>query len=608
MYIGVHKHRFIDIIYSLCLIYLFQTSSKMKLHLYIILWSSLLNILFLNNIYGQEFILEYNQNGHLTTKKQLSQGPNLQINGAEQICEGAQLNWAASGGQTYQWSNGQAGANLNITPTNSGSYTVTTTDANGCTAELSRNITLVAPPNLGFIQQLSPDGNTGPINFGTTSIADANYIWSITEGAIIDGQGTAEVQVQWDNETIGELSVYAITIEGCESEVVTFITAGDDEQFISLDMGWNLVSTYIAPFNYNVESVFGVLTQENVLERVKSIDQLYNPTIPIGNSLEEIENGAGYWVKVNQPTTWHVAGIKLNPLNSPISLNAGWNLVGYIPSQAYSVSEALASIMADVSFVKNIFASYDPAAPPVFNTLQEMNPGQAYWIKMNAPRVLTYPMDNFNSETGSRFNAPRTDLEQMIHVYPGSTAAYGLVTLDGNPVEENNLIIAMVEDEIRGTGRTIEYEEQSYVTMVLNGVASEEMSFYLVQDHNTLTSSFILETSPGQNLEGFLPLAFGETTTIDPISDSKFVSKLYPNPSNGAFKMEIDLVESSILKVLLYSPSGQGFEYILPQSYYSSGSHMLDLNLETLDLASGVYLIQVKSTLGTAFHQLILQK
>ncbi len=132
-------------------------------------------------------------------------------NGADISCAGStdgSANAAATGGggsYTYTWSNGQAG--MNLLNVGAGTYTVTVTDAFGCTA--AQSVTLTNPANVGLSISVTSDYNGSQVscNGGTdgTALATASggtgaysYNWS-------NGQTTA-------NLTNAGAGTYTITV------------------------------------------------------------------------------------------------------------------------------------------------------------------------------------------------------------------------------------------------------------------------------------------------------------------------------------------------------------------------------------------------------------
>ncbi|MBT8195583.1 MAG: choice-of-anchor L domain-containing protein [Bacteroidia bacterium] len=97
------------------------------------------------------------------------------ISGVTSICTGFNTNFDAGAGYTaYNWSNGSS--TQNITVSTGGTYTVTVTDANGCTG--SDNIALTVNPNL-MPTVTGPSGicmgDVASIDAGT---GYATYLWS----------------------------------------------------------------------------------------------------------------------------------------------------------------------------------------------------------------------------------------------------------------------------------------------------------------------------------------------------------------------------------------------------------------------------------------------
>ncbi|QQS27780.1 MAG: choice-of-anchor L domain-containing protein [Sphingobacteriales bacterium] len=70
----------------------------------------------------------------------------LTITGAVPVCEGDPATLTASGGLTYYWSTGESTTSISVNPITTTSYTVTATDANGCSAEVTETVVVNAIP------------------------------------------------------------------------------------------------------------------------------------------------------------------------------------------------------------------------------------------------------------------------------------------------------------------------------------------------------------------------------------------------------------------------------------------------------------------------------
>jgi gliding motility-associated-like protein len=131
------------------------------------------------------------------------------------ICSGNAATLTASGGQSYDWSDGQSGSVISVSPTTTTIYTVTVTTGSGCTDD--DQVTVLVQP--------SPVANAGAdasICDGENAILQASgggtYLWST-------GQGIPLITV-----TPSVTTSYTVTVTntaGCtdEAEATVFVQA-----------------------------------------------------------------------------------------------------------------------------------------------------------------------------------------------------------------------------------------------------------------------------------------------------------------------------------------------------------------------------------------------
>lgn len=131
---------------------------------------------------------------------------------AQSICVGQsnQLSGSAVGGTgalVLSWDNGLTGTNPTVSPNSTAVYTLTATDANGCTGSAQVTITVLPLP----IALGSPVDLTGNapllVNFTNSSSNANNYVWTFGNGQTQTTSASFNV-----NTTYNQAGVYTVTL------------------------------------------------------------------------------------------------------------------------------------------------------------------------------------------------------------------------------------------------------------------------------------------------------------------------------------------------------------------------------------------------------------
>ncbi|MEM1319823.1 MAG: proprotein convertase P-domain-containing protein, partial [Bacteroidota bacterium] len=104
--------------------------------------------------------------------------PTAEAGTDQSICSGDNANLTASGGSTYLWSTTETTANITVSPLSTTRYYVTVTDAGGCTAIDSVNITV---SNLPTAEAGTDQSICSGDNANLTASGGSTYLWSTTE-------------------------------------------------------------------------------------------------------------------------------------------------------------------------------------------------------------------------------------------------------------------------------------------------------------------------------------------------------------------------------------------------------------------------------------------
>jgi hypothetical protein len=256
---------------------------------------------------------------------------------------------------------------------------------------------IAAPTNLSY--SINNDGN---IEFTWDELTDGNIY-----NYLLYYQQDEPVSFGSQNINTGtDVSSYIFTNNNAEHIVQYMIVAqnsvgslGSASNKLEIDLavyqtmymnaGWNLIGLNVEPFDLSAENAFSSINDK--LIQVKDETRSYDPNLPgFLNTLDTIENGKGYWIKLSQPAQLMQRGSEISLASMQIPLNQGWNLISFPAQYTQDIEQALISISDKIIQVKNINQSYDPALPSFLNTLHVLTPGEGYWIKVNQNCILTY--------------------------------------------------------------------------------------------------------------------------------------------------------------------------------------------------------------------------
>jgi hypothetical protein len=169
-------------------------------------------------------------------------------------------------------------------------------------------------------------------------------------------------------------------------------------QTVALSAGWNWFSSY--------------LEVEDAIEMLQAIEtSLGENGVEIRNSHTntEFDSEWGWWgdldeegivneqmykILVSSPCTITLEGAPANPAEHPITINPGWNWIGFPSAEAISLENAFAGFAQEGDRIRNSGAQieYDPDWG-WFGDFETLVPGQGYmyYSASSTPRTLVFP-------------------------------------------------------------------------------------------------------------------------------------------------------------------------------------------------------------------------
>ena len=246
---------------------------------------------------------------------------------------------------------------------------------------------------------LSPAEVAGIIEDTASKVGVESYDSAGWNEELGHGEINAAAAVQRAGGTTSRTATPTRTRPPAATATVTpTVTPHTESVTIALDAGWNLVSFNVQPTDERIAVLMSDLQSSLELVLNYRCDQgglSYYPDLPVGMStLQSMQAGRGYWVKMRNAATWRITGQPVD-VDAALALCQGWNLAGYLPTRDYTVPYALSSLgtalEAVLGYEDSNGLSYYAALPSQFNSLQMMKQGAGYWIYANRSAVLAYP-------------------------------------------------------------------------------------------------------------------------------------------------------------------------------------------------------------------------
>jgi hypothetical protein len=377
-------------------------------------------------------------------------------------------------------------------------------------------------------------------------------LWDASAGHIID-------DITPYNEVFRPNAVMGTTLDP-----VVFEAMNKFRQYIPLAKGWNWVSfNKLASNQNNLDSFFGALKpQQN--DQIKSHGVGFNNFDMINGwnigGIDSIDNRRMYQIKISNVDTIVYSGEKLVPENNPVILTAGWNHIGYLPDLSMDINDALRLYVAGNSeIIKSQFAfsMFDERVGWV-GTLEMMQPGLGYMLKVNKGAPLTYPNNTvFKGAKVPHYTSPPLGWNSNFSDFEGNISVVARLDLSGFPeltVNSEMVLGSFINKECHGfisplSSSSIGYEP--FFLTVGNSENGQQVSFRLY-DGATGNTYTIAETVPfvADAVYGNIPeptvLTLKSVTTGAGDFGNSTLLRCYPNPFNEQVNVEFTGTNGSV--------------------------------------------------------------
>ncbi|MCF8457826.1 MAG: hypothetical protein K9H62_18005 [Bacteroidales bacterium] len=365
-------------------------------------------------------------------------------------------------------------------------------------------------------------------------------------------------------------------------------------QYINLPMGWSFFSTYMDPFEPNIDSLCTPFVSEVIIAKDGN-GNTYWPQWGI-NTIGEVLIGEGYQIKMNSAQTMTVEGLGVVPENTPVTIVQGWSFLGYLRKAPAPINVMLSPVVSEVNLVKNGNGQiYWPQWG--INAIGNMMPGEGYQIKMNSQQILTYPANSIMYSKVEMMQPQNRYFKKAINT--GNNMSLGLLTHEMNygteigVFNQSGLPVGCAVVDGNFTAITLWGDDET--TLEIDGlVEGEEFTVRTYSNLSGLENNLTgLDWIEGNGRYEKNKISVGALVSGLPAGQAGFrLNQNVPNPFTFETEFSYYLPESTRIEFSIFNVIGEKVA-ILKDEVDQAGQHSIFFDAH--DLPVGSYYYRLKS-------------
>ncbi len=372
------------------------------------------------------------------------------------------------------------------------------------------------------------------------------------------------------------------------------------EQTITMDAGWNIISTRMIDEPRPMEEVLDPILDEVVLVK-DDRGRPFSPSYDL-DVLDTWQPDEAYQIYVMETVDLPVEGTA-RPADDPVELAQGWNFIPYLPAAPQNVEDAIASLGDDLIFMKDMAGDvYLPDPDDPINTIDVMEPGKGYMAYMVDDGTLTYPNASGQSGAGQLRAMARADsrsagssghessavLVATGTEWPADTRVW-VETEQGERVGHGRIADGALIANVRGSSTVSDAphaERGDVLTLYTQRPNSEPETIEVNRVRN------ILNDQEERRLI-FEPRMVYRADIETSVQDEGFAVEGHaPNPVRSQATLSFTVPEDTHVRIQVYNTIGQRVATWADRTM-RRGTHELPINADRL--ASGTYFYRIQT-------------
>ena len=425
---------------------------------------------------------------------------------------------------------------------------------------------------------------------GIAAIAD-DPMTDVTDGFINGETFTFKVYLPWSDRELEAAVEFEHGPQRFQSGGFTVVNLNARPSAAltwNLNERWNLISLNVHPASFRMEDIFSELIEQNLIIRIKDRDGRFWDLPNNFNNLRDWDLTRGYQVRIAQPCQHETSGVEVDP-ETPIRLDAGWDLIAYLPQNPLRLTDALASVIDNVEIVKAddggfFLSEWD------WNGIGEMEPGEGYWIRSRDPAILIYP------EVEEEGAAIPSEIQAEFESSPSSLDMSLL--LEGFPTYCQIKITSMADLQV-GAGRTdangrlgLPVWGDDPETETKEGLV-EGGRFFIKYQSSDKWENAKIKWREGSNVYHHNALSVGTLKSITSTPHDPLQLAVSPNPFNDRLNIGFNIEHAQTVKIAMYDVRGR---LITTREVNGVTSGWNNLTLNANNLPAGVLFLKFSTT------------